>query len=424
MTASDPTTGCNDPSCLPCSHPANALTVGCDANFKCMVATCEANYKPCGQSCAPIDDPASGCSSVECIACQSPHGTSTCTGGNCALLSCDPGYGDCAAPGKCQLLDADPNNCGACGHSCLGGGCFLSRCQPAEYPLLLASGEVPWAIALDQNYVYYTTIADTLNAGTVRQVDKGFTSRVVLRATEFRPHGVAVDDSYVFWSELGTDPGTNSGSVRRASKTDGSGMIELASTRAWPLGVAVSDVYVVWAEWGTNAPGNGGAYEIDNNGGGSVTVLENHVGNCDRIATNANASLIAWTNPGAAAGDVYYNAAEITSFAVGQDGLYDVAIPGLNVIWTAGGGVFLRNANSSTSPTPLDTASAEALAVDDTYAYYSVPAVHHILRIRLDGLGTPEEIAANLSHPRYIATDATAVFWTDDSLGTMNKLAK
>src|SRR5436309_967588 len=70
---------------------------------------------------------------------------------------------------------SDPNNCGACGHSCLGGACTAGKCAP----ILLASGQgdsasgVPW-------YPYTNDIGDPLEG----------------------PDRIAVDESHAYWLNL------------------------------------------------------------------------------------------------------------------------------------------------------------------------------------------------------------------------------
>ncbi len=77
--------------------------------------------KSCDNKCVERTDPAYGCDTASCAPCALSHATATCTGGACAVGSCDPGYLDCngqAADG-CEVYgNADPNHCGDCNTDC------------------------------------------------------------------------------------------------------------------------------------------------------------------------------------------------------------------------------------------------------------------------------------------------------------------
>ena len=69
-------------------------------------------------------------------------------GGECTSAS-SSGAGGCGSPN----LDEDPENCGACGHSCLGGYCNLGRCQPTQ--LDLGTNGSAREVRVFGGYVYY-----------------------------------------------------------------------------------------------------------------------------------------------------------------------------------------------------------------------------------------------------------------------------
>ncbi len=61
----------------------------------------------------------------------------------------------------------DANNCGACGHRCLGGACLSGICQPIE----LARGETPTALAVAGDDVYFLALGPSgMSADRIRRV--------------------------------------------------------------------------------------------------------------------------------------------------------------------------------------------------------------------------------------------------------------
>jgi hypothetical protein len=68
---------------------------------------------------------------------------------------CDPGKADCDKDGlTCETnLGTDTQNCGACGHDCVGGTCQAAVCQP----YLLYSGAAG-NLALDGNRLYFVSM--------------------------------------------------------------------------------------------------------------------------------------------------------------------------------------------------------------------------------------------------------------------------
>jgi len=90
-------------------------------------SACATTEKPCGGRCVALDDPAYGCAAGSCAPCPTAGGSASCRSGACAL-SCASGYAECA--GACADLGSDPQNCGACGRSCLGATCAGGLCKP------------------------------------------------------------------------------------------------------------------------------------------------------------------------------------------------------------------------------------------------------------------------------------------------------
>ncbi|MFO0681267.1 MAG: putative metal-binding motif-containing protein [Sandaracinus sp.] len=92
------------------------------------------------EPCNAIDDDCDGAtdeSAYAATSCGFTHGSGVCVSGECRLVSCDPGWGDCSPVlpwCETHTLD-DRASCGACGHACIGastcenGSCVFA-CTP------------------------------------------------------------------------------------------------------------------------------------------------------------------------------------------------------------------------------------------------------------------------------------------------------
>lgn len=101
---------------------------------------CPAGNKYCGSACVPVG-PDTGCGNVSCTACSFQNATATCAANKCAIASCVQGYTDCDGndANGCEIHTAvDPNHCGLCTTKCSfanatakcsGGSCAIDTCN-------------------------------------------------------------------------------------------------------------------------------------------------------------------------------------------------------------------------------------------------------------------------------------------------------
>ncbi len=138
---------------MSCGQPAPSLTGGAggamastsssaDGSSSSGPVACGPGTKTCGDACAPIDSPATGCAGVSCSPCSYPNGTATCAGGACALASCVQGWADCdsATGNGCETHTAtDLMHCGGCSSACsiphaistcIASACEIKDCLP------------------------------------------------------------------------------------------------------------------------------------------------------------------------------------------------------------------------------------------------------------------------------------------------------
>jgi hypothetical protein len=138
--------GCGGASCAACSFK-NA-TATCDPSGTCAIKACSPGFADCDK------DPSNGCEvdtttdEGHCGGCGNvcgtvAHGKAACVAGQCAVGSCDPGWGDCNVTFSdgCETdVTSDIANCGACGRACKDGAnvasaaCAMGVCASACVP--------------------------------------------------------------------------------------------------------------------------------------------------------------------------------------------------------------------------------------------------------------------------------------------------
>ena len=337
-------------------------------------------------------------------------------------------------------VSSDPNNCGTCGHSCLGGTCVLGDCQP----MTLATTHGSVAIAVDSTNIYWAD--NNGDAGAINKLSKTVThsttpTAVASGAVAQNVGGVACDGTYVYWTNKTT------GQVNRALPT-GKGLTTLATAQSTPDWIASNGTVVAWADEGTNQLM---AVSVNSDGGLAPTVL--------------NPTGDQGTQPAGIAIDnsnVYYVSTEtggsgVVQFAsireagapslVGFGTYVGIAVDSNNVYWTGGisNQLVSQNAKSGTVGTAKTIASSAAgallcplaIASDGTNVYFmdqgsatcapdsesSTGALYRVPVGNTGPLGAP--LVSGLVNPQGLAVDSTTVFWvTGGATGSVMKLAK
>ncbi|MEJ7727954.1 MAG: hypothetical protein WKG00_01935 [Polyangiaceae bacterium] len=286
-----------------------------------------------------------------------------------------PGGSGGGGGSPCDDVVEDADNCGQCGHSCLGGPCIDSRCQP-----------------------------------------------VVVAADQDGPFGIGVDDTHVYWANEGARE------IRRAPKTGGDDEVLATSTAGGtefvPLFLVVVGGQVVWS--------NNEAGQLDGRALMTCPTAGGPAAGFAASAPDGNSGL-------AADGDRFWFAnfgqndlrvadfgQDATPFISGEHGPAQVAVDETHVYWTNeledSGGV--RRAPREGGPAETldpDVPSANGIALDADAVYVtSGTRVRRIPKQRGRGV----DLDSSLFGPAGIVAIGGRVYWVnsgdgDGSTGTV-----
>jgi hypothetical protein len=341
------------------------------------------------------------------------------------------GAGGCVSTlcgSACVSLQDDGKNCGACSHDCLGGACQAGKCQPVE----LATGpKQGWCLELSADTVYWTASGDTAvtTDDQLLTTPKGGGSATPLVSGKGQPRCLSLDGSSMAWTSLDGSLWVGSASGTNAKQLT-------SAPNAYGLHLASGFVYY------TTLQTPGSVLRIPFTGGTPQTLAYNQTNPVQVVADDASGYAYFTTRgsgPAYADGTlsrVALAGGTVEVLAPNLTNARGVTVYGTSAFWTARGTegsytdgtvgrVDLANLSITTLATGLN-GPGRGIAVDASDVYVTTTALSGdgtILRIPVAG-GSAEPVATAQAAPADLAIDDIAVYWVNETTGTVMRLAK
>jgi sugar lactone lactonase YvrE len=330
--------------------------------------------------------------------------------------------------GPCGDTSSDPQNCGRCGHDCLGGACSGGVCQPVAI-VVPDAGSRPFHIAMQDQYVYWT---DPLNNSVLR-TNKQTLKTDTLYYGGFYTDGVAVDDAGVYFADVSNLYRCNLGGCAGTAQPllpDGG----LSST---PYFVAVDDNGVYWDDQDTMnvhvVPKKGGSGTTIYTGSGDAGLAGLVADGQYVYAAGFDGTVVRIPDDG--------GAAQQMNPGLQLPNAFDLAVDSQNVYWSQddpNNGYGTVNVVSLTGVSPHTFATMQAqpggLAVDSQNLYWTNVGTNlnflsgTVVMCPLTSCTNPVTLASGQHIPREIGVDDVAVYWANygngDFDGSLMRVAK
>jgi hypothetical protein len=377
----------------------------------------------CAGKCVPGTTQCSGTESQTCLSSGAWMTTMTCpyacTGiGTCSGV-CTPGAIQCSGstPQTCDTTGTWQNQT-ACAQplpDCQAGNC---SCQETT----CGSGSGSTCVNLQ---------TDGQNCGACGHDCQGATCQsgvcqpTAIASSQSSPWGIAVDTTNVYWTNTGDS------TVKMAPLSGAGPVTTLASGQSDPISIVVNGGNVYWASYARGMAGSG-------------AVMTCAVGRCGSTLTPiATGQTGSWGVAVDGSGNTYFTAGSAVMKTPLVDGgppfasdprsnAYPVVVDNMNVYWGDSSGYVYKCAVGGCGGTPTSLSPSEGaspsygIALDATYVYWSNESQGTIARVSKTGGGfgsVGSVLATGQSGPLGIAVNSGNIYWTNNTGGTVMSAA-
>lgn len=304
--------------------------------------------------------------------------------------------------------DSDGDNCGACGHSCLGGECKAGHCAP----VVLAKDQLQMqGLTADNQYVYWVTSSQNLT-GKVQKVAFGGGAITTLATNQSNPGSLVLDQGNLFWSNVYCCSST----IMKVS-ADGGTATPIATAQPGPQGLTYYDGAVYWP----NHVAAGSLMSASTSGGAATTVIAN----VDRPTSIAlDATNIYWTEDGAGVIRKAPRAGGAAALLVSNQKNPTLVNVSATYLYWINDTSMMRQALSGGSAEPFQVADGRAtIMVDSKNIYWGND---NGIKLAAHGSNVVQTLveAKDVSSVGNMWFDAKSVYWTDWKGGRVLRRAR
>lgn len=352
---------------------------------------------------------------------------------------------DAPAPCADAGLASDPENCGACGHSCLGGACVEGKCTPTiifqndakKYGTTGTLGP----LVVDGDYLFIGDVGDLGSTGLTgalwRMTTDGTDLLRLDEAGTTEVQAVALNAGSLFWTSV-------EGKVSQVSTAGGAPSTLATEPGGGLRGIAVTTNHVFYVA----GPVIKQLYTIGN---ANVAVTPG-LANPSNVALSGGYVYFTTQGAGAADGAVQRVPVDLSNapptikgpvepLVAGQPIPSALALDATHVFWVTGDGNVHRAAPDGAQVELLHAGTEDpdrapqGIALDDKYVYWSSwgscvnaagcggKKIHgRVQRVAKVG-GAKEILAEGEFLPTGIGVDSKAVYWTNWWFSSVSRLA-